>query len=116
MPPRKKPFSTVDLVLTPLLSGLLLVGSIVGFSFSLFAGMATDVCGGTPDRCNDGLIGGAYVTAWGGVGLAVIVAIVGITVAAVKRKPMFIWPIVGLVVFVAAMVVGGFMLNAGTGG
>jgi hypothetical protein len=116
MPPPKKPFSTVDLVLTPLLSGLLLFGSFVGFSFSLFAGMATDACGGTPDRCNDGLIGGAYVVAWGGIGLAVTVTITGISFAAVKRKPMFIWPIVGLVVLVAGMVAGGFMLNAGTGG
>jgi hypothetical protein len=115
LPPRKKPFSTVDLVLTPLLSGLLLLGSFVGFYFSLFAVMATDGCGGTPDRCNDGLIGAAYAVAWGGIGLAVIVTIIGISIAAVKRRPMFIWPIVGLAVFVAGMVIAGFMLNAGVG-
>lgn len=115
-PPVKKPFSTVDLVLTPLLAGGLLFGSVVGFFFSLFAAMATDVCGGTPDRCDDGLIGGAYAVAWGGIGLAVLITVVGISIAAIKRKTMFIWPIVGLVVFVVGMVAGGLMLNAGTGG
>jgi hypothetical protein len=115
-PVPKKPFSTVDLVLTPLLSGALLFGSLVGFYFSLFAGMATDVCGGTPDRCDDGLIAGAYAVAWGGIGLAVVVAVVGISIAAIRRKPMFIWPIVGLVLFVIGMVAGGLMLNTGTGG
>jgi len=115
MPP-KKPFSTVDLVLTPLLSGLLLFACIVGFYFSLFAGMATDGCGGTPDKCNDGLIGTAYVVAWGGIGLAVVVTIIGVVLAAIKRLPMWIWPVSGLVIFVVGMVIGGFVLNAGVGG
>ena len=115
-PPPKKPFSTVDLVLTPLLAGGLLFGSVAGFYFSLFAGMATDVCGGTPDRCNDGLIGTAYAVAWGGIALAVLITGVGISIAAIRRKTMFVWPIVGLVVFVVGMVAGGFLLNAGTGG
>ncbi len=92
------------------------MGALIGFYFSLFAGMATDVCGGTPDRCSNGLIGAAYAVAWGGIALAMLVALVGVTIAAVKRKPMFIWPIVGLVVFLCGMVAGGFMLNAGVGG
>jgi hypothetical protein len=115
-PQARKPLSTTDLVLTPLLSGLLLLGALIGFFFSLFAGMATDGCGGMPDRCDNGLIGAAYAIAWGGIGLAVIVTVTGVAVAAVKRRLMFIWPVVGLVIFVAGMLTGGFMLNAGVGG
>jgi hypothetical protein len=114
-PPAKKPFSTVDLVLTPLLSGLLLLGCMAGFVYSMFAAMATDACG-TPGRCHDGLIGAAYAVAWGGIGLALLGTVIGVWIGAAKRTTMFIWPILGLVVLVAGMVIGGFLLNAGVGG
>jgi hypothetical protein len=78
--------------------------------------MATDGCGGTRDKCNDGLIGTAYVVAWGGIDLAIMVTITGIVLVAMKRWPMWIWPVAGLVIFVVGMVIGGFVRNAGVGG
>jgi hypothetical protein len=112
-PPPRKPFSTADLVLTPLLGVGLLLGCAASFVYSGFAVMATDGCGGTPERCDFTLINTAYVVAWGGIALALLVALVGIIISAVKRKPMFIWPAIGLVILVAAMVVGGVLLGKG---
>jgi hypothetical protein len=111
--PPRRPFSTVDLVLTPLLGVALLLGSAATFAFSGFAVMATDGCGGTPERCDFSTINTAYVVAWGGIALALVVGVLGIIIAAVKRKPMFIWPAVGLVILVAAAVIGGYLLNVG---
>jgi hypothetical protein len=112
-PPQRKPFSTTDLVLTPLFGIGLLLGCAAGFVYSGFAVMATDGCGGTPDKCDYGLINGAYVVAWGAIALAILVALVGIVVSAVKRRTMFIWPLIGGVILVAGMVAGGFLLSAG---
>ena len=115
-PLQRKPFSTADLVLTPLFGIGLLLACAAGFVYSGFAAMATDGCGGTPERCDYGLINTAYVVAWGGIAAALLVAVVGIVIAAVRRGTMFIWPLVGGVIFVAGMVGGGFLLNAGVGG
>jgi hypothetical protein len=115
-PPPRKPFSTTDLVLTPLLGVGLLLGCAASFVYSGFAVMATDGCGGTPNRCDFGLINAAYVVAWGAIALAMLVAFVGIVASAVRRKTMFIWPLIGLVMLVAGMVAGGFLLSAGVSG
>jgi hypothetical protein len=71
--------------------------------------MATDGCGGTPERCDYGLIDTSYVLTWGGIAAALLIAVVGLAVAPARRTPMFIWP-------ASATVIGAFMLNAGVGG
>lgn len=115
-PQQRKSFSVTDLVLTPVLLVTLLLACAGGSVYSGFAVMATDGCGGTPERCDYGLINTSYVLTWGGIAAALLIAVVGLAVAAAKRTPMFVWPSVGLAVFVSAMVIGAFMLNAGVGG
>ena len=115
-PLQRRSFSVTDLVLTPVLLVTLLLACAAGFVYSGFAVMATDGCGGTPERCDYGLINTSYVLTWGGIAAALLIAVFGLAVAAARRTPMFIWPAAGLAVYVSAMVIGAFMLNAGVGG
>ncbi len=111
-----KPASTTDTVATVLLwITLVLVGGVGGF-FSLFAVMATDGCSSGPDnRCNFTTINAAFLVAWGGLALAAAVAIGGTIWAVRKRTATFVWPLIGLVLVVAALGVGAALLNAGVG-
>jgi hypothetical protein len=108
-PAGKRPFTTLDLVLTPVLSVLLLVLCGLALVMSMFAAMGMDSCG-INHECSATLIGLAYACAWGGIGTAVLVALVGVLVSAVKRKTMFGWPIAGIGVLVLGTVVGGLVL------
>lgn len=111
-PPHHRP--AWDIALTVLL-GVLLVGACgLGFLFSLFAGMATDVCSGNPDRCNFDLVNGAYLAAWGGIGLALLITLAGVIVAAMKKRVMVIWPILGWAIFIVSFAVGAVLLDTGT--
>jgi hypothetical protein len=107
-PPHRRPFTTLDLVLTPLLSVVLLLSCGVAVVVSMFAAMGTDSC--SSQRCSATMIGLAYAVAWGGVIASILVAAIGVLVSAVKRKTMFGWPVAGLVVLVATTVLGGLLL------
>lgn len=110
-----KPRSTSDTVATILLwIALVVVGGVGGF-FSLFAVMATDRCGGSDDPCNYTTINAAFMVAWGGLALAAAVALGGTIWAASKKTTMFVWPLIGLVLVVVALVLGTALLNAGVG-
>ncbi|HEX3284831.1 MAG TPA: hypothetical protein VHT50_09285 [Mycobacterium sp.] len=115
-PPQRTSFSVTDLVLTPVLIATLLLACAGGFVYSGFAVMATDGCGGTPERCDYGLINTSYVITLGGIAAALLIAVIGIAIAAAKRTPMYIWPSVGLAILVAAMVIGALTLSSGVGG
>ena len=62
------------------LAGLQRLGAV---SFSFFFVMATDSCG--PRHCDYDALGAAYLVTWGGIGLAILVAAVGIIVAAIRK-------------------------------
>jgi len=69
--------------------------------------MATDSCG--TNDCDESKIAWAYVVTWGGVALAVIVAVAGMVIAARRGTAMWIWPALALLLVVAAFA-GGFAL------
>lgn len=108
-PPQKRPFTTLDLVLTPLFSVLLVVLCGVALVVSMFAVMGLDSCG-TTHQCNAATIALAYACAWGGIGASVLVALVGVLVAARKRTTMFGWPLAGIAVLVLGNLLGGILL------
>jgi hypothetical protein len=108
-----RPFSTLDLVLTPVLSVVLLLSCAAAFVVSMFAAMGTDSC--SSDRGSVALIGLAYAVAWGGIVAAVLVAGVGVLVSALARRTMFGWPITGLVVLLVATLLGGVLLVTAVG-
>jgi hypothetical protein len=112
-PPRRPQLKPVDKALTWLLCAVLVMVAGIGFLWSLFGMMATDRCSGYP--CSDGLIGAAYVVAWGGIALAFALTLLGIRAAMARGWIAFIWPAVGLVLTVLALVSGAVMLNTAVG-
>lgn len=111
-PPRRRPG---DVIAASLLAVFLLLACGLGLIYSMFAGMATDVCS-SAHRCSDNLINGAYLVAWGGIGAAVLTTLVGMSVSARRRSRMLTWPALGWLIFILTFVTGGFLLNAGVGG
>jgi hypothetical protein len=109
----RRSFTTLDLVLTHVLSVLLLLLCAAAFVVSMFAAMGTDSC--SSQSCSVALIGLAYAVAWGGIGASILVAAVGILVSAIKRRTMFGWPVTGLVMLTVTMAVGGLLLFGAVG-
>ena len=81
--------------------------------YSGLAVMATDAC--TPSKCNDTLIGGAYIVGWVGAGSAALGSLDRMERA--KNNGSRVWPwCLGGVMATIACVFGFFaMLGAGTG-
>lgn len=101
-----------DPVLTAALTGVLLLVMAGALLYSLFAGMATAAC--SPARpCDSDLINAAYPVTWGGAAVAVLVTIVGVIVAALRRRLLVIWPVIGWVIFLSTYLAGAVMLTSG---
>ena len=101
--------SVVDITLTWILSviaGLAAFGTI-GFSF--FFVMATDSCN---EHCAYDALNAAYIVTWGGVGAAVVLAVAGVIVAAVRGWLMWIWPALALLLILVALGIGVHLANA----
>lgn len=115
-PPPAVRRSTADTVATALLMALLV--AVGGFAalWTLFGMMATDRCSPGPnDPCNDALIGVAYLVGWGGLALAGILALTGTIRASRKAQPMFVWPLMGLLLVVVSVIGWVLLLQAGIG-
>ena len=94
----------MDVIATVLLA-LLGLGAAAGVLFtSPFMVMATDAADRKP---RTSLLGLAFAVTWGGVGVGVIGAAVGIFRAARDDTPMWIWPALGI-----ALIGGCFGLGA----
>lgn len=101
MQPRRH--SVVEITLTSILSllaGLAAAGT-VGFSF--FFVMAADSCN---QHCDTGALKAAYAVTWGGVGIAVVIGVSGVIVAAVRGWRMWIWPALALLLILGALGTG----------
>jgi hypothetical protein len=108
IPPRRH--SVVDITLTVILGALAGVGALAAVSFSFFFVMATDSCGSHP--CKYDALGAAYVVTWGGIGVAILVGAIGIIVAAVRHRLMWVWPAVSLVLIVVSTGIGVSLANS----
>jgi hypothetical protein len=82
----------MDIIVTLVISAFDVVAAFVSFWFSL--SWASDKL---PPR-----IGWAYLVWWGGIAVAAWIAVVGVVVAAVRGRVMWIWPTVALVLIVVA--------------
>jgi hypothetical protein len=108
VPPRRH--SAVDISLTVILSALAGLSAVAAVSFSFFFVMATDSCGSRP--CNFDALTAAYIVTWGGIGVAVLVGVVGIAVAAVRNRLMWIWPAGSLLLITASTGIGLSLANS----
>lgn len=86
------------------MSALAVLAALASVGFSPFFVMATDACG--PDNCDESKLTWAYVVTWGGVAVAVVVALAGLVRAARRGTTMWIWPALALVVVGATFACG----------
>ena len=108
VPPRRH--SVADITITVVLSVLAGFGALGAVSFSFYFVMATDSCGSR--SCNFDALNAAYMVTWGGIGVAILVGAVGIIVAAVRNRLMWIWPAVSLLLIVASTGIGVSLANS----
>lgn len=101
--------SPADRTATVVAAVLAVLAAGASVMISPFFVMTTDGCG--PDNCHMAALSWAYVVTWGGVALAVLVAVVGIVRAARRGTTMWIWPVVALVLVVVTFGLG-FLLAA----
>jgi hypothetical protein len=94
-------------VILSVLAGVFALGAV---SFSFFFVMATDSCGAR--HCEYDALGAAYLVTWGGIGLAILVGVVGIIVAAIRTLTMWFWPAGSLLIIVASTGAGLSLANS----
>ena len=111
-PPQQKQRSTADVIATVATLLLAVIAGVLSLSFSMFFAMAADPCGS--NNCNTEAIGWAYLITWGGVGVAAIVAIGGTLFAALRRRLMWVWPTVALVLIIVATGIGTLLAGSVT--
>jgi hypothetical protein len=103
-PPKRR--SQLEIVITLVISALAVGAACVSFSYSLFWAMGFDACStADPPRCNPPL-GWAFLVTWGGIAVAIVIAVSGMVVAAVRGRVMWIWPTVALGLIVVGTVIG----------
>lgn len=102
--------STADAVATVIMFVLASIAGALSVSFSFFFVMATDSCSG--NNCDTSALDWAYLVTWGGVGLAAAIAVGGIIIAAARKRVMWVWPTIALVLIIVAVVVGAQLANS----
>lgn len=85
-----------DIVTTALLVLVQFAGVVVELFIFGMSAMATDVCAGDSDRCDDDTIGVAATVLWTGTAVAIIFTVAGCLTRIGQRRPAFWVPIVGL--------------------
>ncbi|MBU3705767.1 MAG: hypothetical protein FGM50_03675 [Mycobacterium sp.] len=98
---RRAPLDRAAAVTLSVVATLAGLGSV---AFSLFFVMATDSCG--PDNCSGSRLVLSYVVTWGGVAMAGVVAIAGMVAAARRGMPLWVWPLLALVLVAATFAAG----------
>lgn len=107
-PPPRRRRSALDVVATTTLIVVLLLAAVASFAFSGYFEMATDMCG---RDCGQPWVSLAYLVTWGGLVVALVMAVLGIVVAARRATPMWIWPALA-VLLVFGSFAAGMMLSS----
>jgi hypothetical protein len=106
--PRQRPAS--DVVATVVAFVLAAAAGVLSFCISPFFAMAADPCGN--NNCDTAAITWAYVVTWGGLGVAVVVAIGGAVFAAIRQRRMWVWPTAGLALIVVTFAIGSLLAGS----
>ncbi len=101
--------STGDTIAAVIMFVLAAIAGALSVSFSFFFVMATDSCS---DNCDTSGLDWAYAVRWGGVGVAAIIAVGGIIIAASRKRVMWVWPTIALVLITVAVVIGAQLANS----
>lgn len=81
--------------------------------WSLFA-MMIPADGCTPEKCNDGLISAAYLLIWIGLPVSVVGGLVGVSIAAKRKRPKSVPSRFSLIAVVACIVVWFVLMRIAT--
>ncbi|GBG36682.1 hypothetical protein [Mycobacterium montefiorense] len=103
-PPQHKQRSTGDTIATVIMFVLAAIAGVLSISFSFFFVMATDPC--SNNNCDTSALDWAYAVTWGGVGVAALIAVGGIIIAASRKRLMWVWPTIALVLILVAVMIG----------
>ena len=106
---RQRRHSVVDITVTSILSALAGFAALGSLAFSFFFVMAADSCN---EHCDAGALNAAYAVTWGGVGVAVLIGVSGLIVAAVRGWRMWIWPALALLLILVALGIGVHLADA----
>lgn len=102
--------SGLDTAATAIFSALAALAALASLWFSLFFVMATDSCG--PDNFRPHRLALAYVMTWGGIGIAGVIALVGMIAASRRAAMMWVWPALALLVVIATLAGGAGMATS----
>lgn len=108
--PRQR--STADFIATIVAFVLAVAAGVLSLSFSPLFVMATDPC--SNNNCDTTALTWAYVVAWGGLGVAAIVAIGGALFAGLRQRTMWVWPAAGLALIVVTFIIGTLLAGSVT--
>ncbi|WAJ46536.1 hypothetical protein OK015_08790 [Mycobacterium sp. Aquia_216] len=108
--PQTNQRSKADTVATIILFVLAAIAGVLSVSYSFFFVMATDSC--TGKNCDTSALDWAYAVTWGGVGIAAIVAVGGIIIAAARKRIMWVWPTIALLLIIVAVAIGAQLANS----
>ncbi|CQD08724.1 hypothetical protein BN1232_01573 [Mycobacterium lentiflavum] len=109
-PPQQKQRSTADTIATISMFVVAAIAGALAITFSFFFVMATDSCAG--NRCDTSALDWAYAVTWGGVGVAAVIAVGGVIVAAARKRAMWVWPTTALILIIVAGVIGSLLANS----
>jgi uncharacterized membrane protein len=107
--PQAQQRSSGDTIATVVMFVLAAIAGVLSVSYSFFFAMATDACS---DNCDTSALDWAYVVTWGGVGLAAVVAVAGIIIAASRKRVMWVWPTAALVLIIIAVISGALLADS----
>lgn len=96
-----------DVVCTVALWAVLVAAAAAGMWLSLFFGFAADTC--PTDGCPPvplSIDEWVYPVTWGGIGVALALAVIGPFVSLWRRWYMLIWPAIGIGIVIASWVAG----------
>lgn len=102
--------STADIIATIVAFVLAAAAGVLSFAFSPLFAMATDPCGN--NNCDTTAITWAYWVTWGGLGVAVVVAIGGALFAAVRQRRMWLWPTAALALIIVTFIAGSLLAGS----
>ncbi|WP_115329642.1 hypothetical protein [Tsukamurella paurometabola] len=105
----------LDSVVAGVLWMVLLTGGGICAFFSLFFGMNLNGCQANRDCPQWDQVLRATWTVWGGVTLALVVALIGTIVCAVRRRYVSYWPLIGMVIVAGAMYLGVYLADQAGG-
>lgn len=104
---------TTDIVATAILGAVQIVVTMFALLWSLLFPMAADVCSSSNDDCVDDVLGALiYPVTWGGIVLGAATAVLGVTFAVIRRRLMFVWPLLGIALVIGATAAGLFLTDA----